>query len=104
MLYFEIVAERRIVEAIANGDMDDLPGAGRPLVFDDGLFVSPEQRMVNHILKRAGLVPSDVSMRQAISKLRDEIKALPPDSAQIESRRRELTYLLLKIEEERTST
>lgn len=90
MLIFEILAEKRIREAIDNGEMDDLPGAG--------------QRMVNHILKRAGMVPSDVSMRQAIGKLRDEIRRLPPDDEQTESRRRELTYLLVKAAEERSPT
>lgn len=104
MLIFEILAEKRIREAIDNGEMDDLPGAGQPIEFDDELFVSPEQRMVNHILKRAGMVPSDISMRQAISKLRDEIRRLPPDDEQTESRRRELTYLLVKAAEERSPT
>ena len=27
----EFIAERRIVEAIANSELDDLPGAGQPL-------------------------------------------------------------------------
>lgn len=101
MLLFEILAEQRIRDAIANGEFDNLPGAGQPIDFEDELFVSPEQRMVNRILKRAGLVPSDVSMRQAIARLREEIKQLPEDDAQTENKRRELTYLLLKVEEER---
>lgn len=101
MLLFEILAEQRIRDAIANGEFDNLPGAGQPIDFEDELFVSPEQRMVNRILKRAGLVPSDVSMRQAIAKLREEIKRLPEDDVQTESKRHELTYLLLKVDEER---
>ncbi len=99
MLLFEIIAEQRIRDAIANGDFDNLPGAGLPLVFDEEPFVAPEQRMVNHILKRAGLVPSDVSMRKAISQLREKIKHLPQQDDRAELKRRELTYLLLKVEE-----
>ena len=30
---FEILAERRITEAVQRGELDDLPGAGRPLEF-----------------------------------------------------------------------
>ena len=101
MGFFELLAERRIREAIENGDMNGLPGAGQPLVFTDEPFVLPEQRMVNHILKRAGLVPSDVSMRRAIADLREEIRRIPQDDAQAESKRRELAYLLLKTDEER---
>lgn len=101
MLLFEILAEQRIREVIDRGEMNDLPGAGLPIEFDDEPFVSPEQRMVNHILKRAGLVPSEVSMRQAICRLREEIRRLPQDDVNTESRRRELTYLLVKAAEER---
>ena len=101
MGFFEFLAERRIREAIENGDMNGLPGAGEPLVFADEPFVSAEQRMVNHILKRAGLVPADVSMRQAIADLREEIGRFPQDDAQAENKRRELAYLLLKTDEER---
>lgn len=101
MWFFEFLAERRILEAIDSGDMNDLPGSGQPLIFADEPFVSPEQRMVNHILKRAGLVPSDVSMRKAIADLREEIKCIPQDDAQAENKRRELAYLLLKTDEER---
>ena len=46
---FDILAEQRILDAERNGDFANLPGAGRPLVFDDELFVSPEQRMVNKV-------------------------------------------------------
>jgi hypothetical protein len=31
MLMFELIAEQRIAEAVERGELDDLPGAGRPL-------------------------------------------------------------------------
>jgi hypothetical protein len=101
MLIFELLAEQRIREAIDRGDMYDLAGAGQPLVFDEEPFVSPERRMLNHIMKRAGLVPSDVSMRKAIAGLRQEIKALAQDDPQSEAKRLELTYLLVQTDEQR---
>ena len=101
MGFLEYLAERRIREAIDNGDANGLPGSGEPLVFAEEPFVSPEQRMVNHILKRAGLVPADVSMRRAIADLRAEIQRIAPDDAQAAGKRRELAYLLLKTDEER---
>ena len=101
MGFLEYLAERRIREAIDSGDANRLPGSGKPLVFADEPFVSPEQRMVNHILMRAGLVPADVSMRQAIADLRAEIQRIAPDDAQAVGKRRELAYLLLKTDEER---
>ena len=35
----EFIAEQRIAEAIAKGELDDLPGAGRPLALDDDAHV-----------------------------------------------------------------
>lgn len=67
---FDILAEQRIADAIRRGEMDGLPGAGRPLVFDDDPFQSPEQRMANRILKNAGFVPREVLLRREIAALR----------------------------------
>ena len=35
MSIFDILAEQRIAEAFRRGEFEHLPGAGRPLVFDD---------------------------------------------------------------------
>jgi hypothetical protein len=54
------LAERRIEEAIARGELDDLPGAGRPLELDDDRLVPEELRLAYRILKNAGYVPPEV--------------------------------------------
>ena len=49
-----LLAERKIEEAIARGEFDDLPGAGRPLDLDDVDPLLPEElRMAFRILKNA---------------------------------------------------
>ena len=60
MLAFELIAERKIAEAAAQGEFDGLPGSGKPLVLDDDLLVPEEQRMANRILRNAGFVPREV--------------------------------------------
>jgi hypothetical protein len=35
MLFLDLIAERRLEEAIRAGELDDLPGAGKPLALDD---------------------------------------------------------------------
>ncbi|MCK9985985.1 MAG: hypothetical protein AzoDbin1_02457 [Azoarcus sp.] len=70
---FDILAEQRIADAIRRGDFDRLPGAGKPLVFDDEPFQSPEQRMANRILKNAGFVPQEVLLRREIAALREAL-------------------------------
>jgi hypothetical protein len=39
LMLFDLLAEARIEEAIAQGVFDDLPGAGRPLRLDDDRLV-----------------------------------------------------------------
>ncbi|MDR1461842.1 MAG: DUF1992 domain-containing protein, partial [Azoarcus sp.] len=63
---FDILAEQRIVEAGRRGEFERLPGAGRPLIFDDEPLLSPEQRMANKILKNAGITPREVLLRREL--------------------------------------
>ena len=96
MNIFEIIAEQRISEAIRRGEFDHLPGEGKPLEFDDEPFVSAEQRMVNHILKRAGCTPHEILLRKEIAALRQEIAALPPGPRR-DALSRQLALLLLQL-------
>lgn len=57
---FDLIAERKIAEAIARGELDDLPGAGRPLDLTDDALIPEELRMAYRILKNAGYVPPEV--------------------------------------------
>ena len=57
---FDLIAELKIAEAIANGDLDNLPGEGRPLELDDNSLVPEELRLAYRILKNAGFVPPEV--------------------------------------------
>lgn len=100
MSFFEIIAEQRIAEAIRRGDLDHLPGAGRPLELEDELFVIGEQRMVNRILKNAGMAPPEVELRRQIAALRAELEA-EPDEAERERMRRRMGLLLIQLNEMR---
>jgi hypothetical protein len=65
----EFIAERRIAEAIAKGELDDLPGAGRPLELDDDALVPEELRLAYRILKNAGFIPPEVETLNEIAAL-----------------------------------
>ena len=54
MLALEWIAEQRIAEAVSQGELDNLPGAGQPLDLDDAL-VPEDMRMANRILKNANI-------------------------------------------------
>jgi hypothetical protein len=62
----EIIAERKIQEAIQNGEFDHLPGEGKPLP-PDGLDGIPEELRVSvKILRNAGYIPEDAELRKEI--------------------------------------
>jgi hypothetical protein len=100
MNIFDILAEQRITDALLRGEFDDLPGAGRPLEFDDDPFVSPEQRMVHRILKNAGFAPREIVLRKEIAGLRQEIASLPPGEMR-SALKRKLVWLIVQLGEMR---
>jgi len=67
----DFLAERRIAEAVSRGELDDLPGAGRPLDLDDDALVPEDLRVANRILKNAGVAPPEVK-KLGLMKLRIE--------------------------------
>ena len=51
------IAEGKILEAMEEGKFDNLPGKGKPIVFDDDPMTPPHLRMVNRILRNANVLP-----------------------------------------------
>src|SRR5262245_5143319 len=65
----EFIAERRIAEAIENGELDGLPGAGQPLALDDDALIPEDLRLAYRILKNAGFVPPEIETLNQIAQL-----------------------------------
>jgi len=98
-LALDLLAERRIAEALARGELDDLPGAGRPLVLEDDALIPEELRVAYRILKNAGYVPAEV---ESLRELR-ELERLVDASTDAQSRRQALLKLdLLRARLEHT--
>jgi hypothetical protein len=76
----DAVAEERIQEAMRKGAFDNLPGAGRPLEFDDDLLVPPELRVANRILKNAGCIPPELEERREMAALEASLPALDEEA------------------------
>ncbi len=54
---FEKIVEERILHAQKKGEFDDLPGSGKPLVFEDDVCVSGELSLAYKILKMLTAFP-----------------------------------------------
>ncbi|AIQ29703.1 molecular chaperone DnaJ [Paenibacillus sp. FSL P4-0081] len=57
------LAEQRIQEAMRSGEFANLPGHGKPLELEDLSGVPEDLRMSYKIMKNAGLLPEEVSLR-----------------------------------------
>lgn len=69
---FQRIAERKIEEAISEGKFDNLPGKGKPIVFDDDPMTPPHLRLANKVLKNAGVLPDWMQLEKEIERERAE--------------------------------
>jgi len=90
-----------VARAIANGELDNLPGHGKPLNLDDEAGVPEDMRMTFRIMRNSGIVPPEVEAMQRLTKLR-EAWAAETDPVERERLGREISQqdsvLQLKLE------
>lgn len=96
MEIFARIAEERIKEAIQRGELSNLPGRGKPLVFEDDSMVPEEQRLAVKILKNAGCIPPELELKKDIMALKDLIAAIDERAGKA-AKTKELNYKLMKF-------
>jgi hypothetical protein len=90
------IAERRIAEAMLNGEFDNLEGQGKPLVFEDDTWIPEELRMAYRFLKNAGCIPPELEARNEVINMCALINTIDDDKERIR-KIRQLNFMLLKI-------
>ena len=99
MSVWDRLAEAKIVEAMEQGEFDDLPGAGRPLELEDLSRVPPHLRLGFKVLRNANVLPPEMELRRENYSLDRLIEATsdPEEREELRRRRREneLRYSLL---------
>jgi len=73
----ESLTEKKLREAIENGEFDNLPGKGEPIDLKENPFEDPDLRTVHRLLRNAGFAPAwieerkdiDVELETALTKL-----------------------------------
>jgi hypothetical protein len=96
MEFFAKLAERRILEAIENGEFENLEGKGKPLIFEDETWIPEDLRMAYRFLKNAGCVPPELEMRNEVINMCSLMNTLDDDKERIK-KIRELNFKLLKL-------
>jgi len=94
--FFGKIAERRIMEAMENGEFDNLEGQGRPINFEDETWIPEDLRMAYRFLKNAGCVPPELEMRNEVINMCSLMNILDDDKERIK-KIRELNFKLLKL-------
>ncbi len=93
---FEKIAEKKIREAMDNGEFDDLPGKGKPLDLEDDRHIPQDIRLAHKILKNANCLPPELEMRKeilSIEELLDGVRDTKEKYRQI----KKLNYLIMKL-------
>ena len=92
------LVERKIAEAIARGEFDNLPGAGKPLDLDDDPLVPEELRVANRILRNAGFVPPEMAQLAQVNQLIASIERSEIAADETSPGARCLRALLIQLE------
>ncbi|RME67136.1 MAG: DUF1992 domain-containing protein [Nitrospirae bacterium] len=98
-IFFKI-AEQKIKEAIERGELDNLPGSGKPLNLEDDAFVPEDLRAAYRVLKNAGYLPPELELRKEIVTLKELIMSLDDDKERLR-RWRQLNFKIIQLNEMR---
>jgi hypothetical protein len=93
---FRKIAERKITEAMMNGEFKNLSGKGKRLVFDNETWVPEDLRISYRFLKNAGYLPPELELRNEIINLKSLLNTLDDDKERLK-KMRELHYKIMKM-------
>ncbi len=105
---FEKLAEKRITEAIENGEFDRLSKAGQPVDLDSYFAMPEDVRMAYSILKNANCVPEEVTLLNEIARLQAVMQAACDpkvrDAASVSLRDQQTRLEILKEQRRKTQS
>jgi len=99
----ERIVEERIKVSQKKGDFDNLPGAGKPLEFEDDSHVPEELRLPYKILKNADCLPPEIELKKEIERTEDLLAGMS-DTAERYRTMKRLNYLIFKLNSTGTSS
>ncbi|MCT9846838.1 DUF1992 domain-containing protein [Leclercia adecarboxylata ATCC 23216 = NBRC 102595] len=104
MWLLDLWAERHILDAQRQGEFDNLPGSGHPLMLDDDSHVPAELRAGYRMLKNAGCLPPELEQRKEAVELAQLLDSVRQASAEHTDYSRRLALLELKLRQAGVNT
>jgi hypothetical protein len=96
------IAEKKILEAMEEGDLNSEKWKNKPLPLDDDQFVPEDLKMAYKILKNSGYVPPEIEVKKEIRQLEDLIARTEDEHIRLKQMKK-LNVLLMKLEAKRSS-
>ena len=93
---FSRIAERKIMQAMEQGEFEQLENAGKPLNHDDDAWVPEDLRIAYRVLKNSGCLPPELELRKEIVTLREMMQTIDDNEDRLR-KLRELNFKLLKL-------
>lgn len=97
MSLLDQLAEKHILAALREGELDNLPGSGQPLRLDDDSHVPPELRAGYRLLKNSGYLPPELEMRREAIELEQLLRGIDPQDERYELHTNRLHLLELRL-------
>ena len=94
----QLIAERRIEEAMRDGGLQTEHWRNRPLPEENLSLVPEDLRMAYKILKNAGYLPPEIELRKEISSLRELLSVTSDEQIRI-GQLRKLEFLIMKLDQ-----
>ena len=93
---FEKIVEERILRAQKKGEFKNLPGSGKPLVFENDYCVSEELRLAYKILKNADFVPPEIELKKEIKQTENLLAGMQETSEKCRILKK-INFLIMKL-------
>lgn len=74
MQKWEKIVDHLLQEAIGNGDISHLPGAGKPLRLDTNSHIPPELRAAHKILDDHNVIPDWIAERKSLDRTESKLR------------------------------
>ena len=93
---FEKIVEERIRVAQKNGEFENLPDTGKPLVFKNEGFIPEDLRMAYKILKNADALPPEIEIKKEIRHIESLLSGMA-DTAEAYHLMKKLNFLIMRF-------